>query len=473
MALDIQLRTLPMNTKQTTTYEKLINQGINRLVVIITLSISILILAFVGVQQSIMTSHDAQGLMMSLNRSNIESIPNFIEWNNANERHTKQNSFIRVKTQDKSVTAASLKRQRVIMTSPSSKKFLARKKLHIFFNKNVVYIPGYGLFLYYSQKNNNTTYQLWVSLNNLLKSLLLLLIVIAFVVFVTLGFGTWWARRLAKRLSAPTLELVNETKKTTKNLETNQPSLKVPNSPLEINELGNSFNELLNVQNQRLAREKQFVSDSSHELRTPIAAIRGNISLIKRRGDKHPEVIPESLEFIDEESLRMQKLIESLLHLSRADKADVELSEVNLSEIIQQISEHYQTSIPQKINASIEPNLTIKGNSDLIQQITVALLDNASKYSPKDKSIDLNVFENKGYINLSIADHGMGIPDDKKDKIFQRFYRVDESHSTKIKGSGLGLAIVSKLVSLNNAQIKVVDNKPKGSIFTVTFKNTR
>ncbi|APX71840.1 HAMP domain-containing histidine kinase [Companilactobacillus allii] len=459
-----------MKTKNVTTYEKLINQGINRLVVIITLSISLLILAFVGVQQTMMTTRDAQGLMMSLNRSNIESIPNFIEWNNANERHTKQNSFIRVKTQDKSVTAASLKRQSVIMTSPSSKRFLARKKLHIFFNKNMVYIPGYGLFLYYTQKNNNTTYQLWVSLNNLLRSLLLLLIVIAFVVFVTLGFGTWWARRLAKSLSAPTLELVNETKKTTQDLETNQPSLTVPDSPLEINELGNSFNDLLNVQNQRLEREKQFVSDSSHELRTPIAAIRGNISLIKRRGDKHPEVIPESLDFIDEESLRMQKLIENLLHLSRADKADVELSEVNLSETIKQLSDHYQASIPQNINVSIEPDLVINGNLDLIQQITIALLDNASKYSPKNGHIDVNVSKDNDNINLSIADNGMGIPDDKKDKIFQRFYRVDESHSTQIKGSGLGLAIVAKLVILNNAQIIVSDNKPNGSIFTVTFK---
>ncbi|WP_125763075.1 sensor histidine kinase [Companilactobacillus hulinensis] len=456
--------------KKTTTYEKLINQGINRLVVIITLSISLIILAFVGVQQSLRTAHDAQGLMMSLNRSNIESIPSFIEWNNANERHTKQNSFIRVKTQDKSVTAASLKRKRIIMTSPSSKKFLARKKLHIFFNKNIVYIPSYGLFLYYTQKNNDTTYQLWVSLNNLIKSLLLLLTVIVLVVFVTLGFGTWWAKRLAQRLSSPTLELVNETKKTTQNLNTQQPTLTVPKSPLEIHELGNSFNDLLNVQNQRLDREKQFVSDSSHELRTPIAAIRGNISLIKRRGDKHPEVIPESLDFIDEESLRMQKLIENLLHLSRADKAEVELTEINLSKIIQQLSEHYQSSIPQQIHADIEPNLKVNGNTDMIQQMSIALLDNASKYSLENKVITLGVHKSGENIVLTVTDQGIGIPDNKKDKIFQRFYRVDESHSTEIKGSGLGLAIVSKLAVLNEAQVTVYDNSPQGSTFAVTFK---
>ncbi|WP_125589109.1 sensor histidine kinase [Companilactobacillus jidongensis] len=462
-----------MNTKnhgKTLTYEQLINQAINRLVVIITLSISLIILVTVGFQQASFTSHDAQGLMTSLNRSNIESIPSFIQWNNENERHTKQNSFIRVKTKDKSVTAASLKQERVIMTSPSSKRFLSKKQYRVFFSKDVVYIPQYGLFLYYQQQNNSTTYQLWVSLNNLIRRLVLLLIIISIIVFVTLGFGTWWARRLAQRLSAPTLELVGETKKTTQNLDVNQPTLNVPKSPVEINELGNSFNELLKVQNDRLAREKQFVSDSSHELRTPIAAIRGNINLIKRRGDKHPEVIPESLDFIDEESLRMQNLIENLLHLSRADKSEIDLTEINLSELVEQLTTHYQNTIPQKLNTEIESDLQVRGNEDMIHQLTIALLDNASKYSPNDMPITLGVHKTKHGIELSVADLGIGIPDDKKAKIFQRFYRVDESHSTEIKGSGLGLAIVSKLVILNNAQIEVNNNEPQGSVFTVTFK---
>lgn len=462
-----------MNTKSknnSRTYESLISQAISRLVVIITLSISIIVLVTVGFQQASFTSHDARGLMTSLNRSNIKSIPRFIQWNNENERHTKQNSFIRVKTKDKSVTAASLKRERVIMTSPSSKKFLSKKQYHVLFLKNVVYIPQYGLFLYYKQQNNSTTYQLWVSLNNLIRRLILLVIVISIVVFVTLGFGTWWARRLAQRLSSPTLELVNETKKTTKDLDTNQPTLNVPESPVEINELGNSFNDLLKAQNKRLALEKQFVSDSSHELRTPIAAIRGNINLIKRRGDKHPEVIPESLDFIDEESLRMQNLIENLLHLSRADKAKINLQEINISELVERLSNHYQGTISQKLNTDIEPSLKINGNEDMIHQIIIALLDNAGKYSPSDTPITLGVHKTTNGIELSIADLGIGIPNDKKNKIFQRFYRVDESHSTEVKGSGLGLAIVSKLVALNNAQIEVNDNEPQGSVFTVTFK---
>lgn len=456
-----------MNDKQLT-YQELINNGIKKLVIIITLSISALILIIVGVQQSLMTVHEAQGQMMSLNRANIDDIPSFIHWNNQNNRHSKQNTVIRVKTNKSSITATSGREGQVIMTSSASKKFIAQKKFSIF-GKNVVYVNSFGFFLFFSQKDTNTTYQIWVSLNRLINSLILLIIIISIVVFITLGFGTWWAQQLAAKLSAPTIQLVNETRNTIKDSEVDQPTLKVPQSPREIHELGNAFNELLTAQNQRLQREKDFVSNASHELRTPIAAVRGNINLIKRHGGKHPEVIPESLDFIDEESLRMQNLIENLLHLSRADRAKVILQNENLSEITEQIGQHYEPSIPHKMILNIDSDLHILGNSDTLKQIIVALLDNANKYSEDNTPINLSLKNIDNKIELSVADLGLGIPDDQKKLIFQRFYRVDTSHSSEIKGSGLGLSIVAQLVKLNNGAIEVLNNQPRGSIFKITF----
>jgi Signal transduction histidine kinase len=134
----------------------------------------------------------------------------------------------------------------------------------------LVYVRGYGLFLFYSQTDDDTTYQIWVSLNRLISSMVLLLIVISIITFITLGFGTWWAQQLAAQLSAPTIELVRETRNTTNDAEVDQPTLEVPKSPQEIHELGNSFNELLQTQNQRLQHEKDFVSNASHELKTPL-----------------------------------------------------------------------------------------------------------------------------------------------------------------------------------------------------------
>ena len=454
----------------TKTYQELINNAIRKLVIIITLSISLLILVIVGLQQYSQTVHEANGQMMSLYRSNIDDIPGFIQWSNQNNRHTKQNTIIRVKTKKSSITATSSRVGQEIMTTSVSKKFINQKQISILPGQHIVYVSGYGLFLFYSKTDDDTTYQLWTSLSRLINSLILLLILITIIVFITLGFGTWWAQQLAAKLSAPTIELVKETRNTIKDPDTDQPTLKVPNSPQEIKELGNAFNDLLNTQNQRLQRERDFVSNASHELKTPIAAIRGNINLIKRHGQQHPDVIPESLGFIDEESLRMQNLITNLLHLSRADRADLVLKDENLSEIAEQIGQQYQPTIDHTLNMKIEPNLHISGNADTLKQIIVALLDNANKYSPKDSPITLMVQRKDQIVQLSVTDQGMGIPDEQKPLIFQRFYRVDTSHSTEIKGSGLGLSIVSQLVKLNNASIKVLDNKPKGSIFQIDFE---
>lgn len=198
-------------------------------------------------------------------------------------------------------------------------------------------------------------------------------------------------------------------------------------------------------------------------------AIRGNINLIKRHGDKHPEVIPESLDFIDEESLRMQHLIENLLHLSRADRAKIILQDKNLSDIAEQIGQHYDASIPHEVKLDIEPDVHISGNSDTLKQIIVALLDNANKYSEENTPITLSLKTVQNQVELSVIDLGMGIPDEQKKLIFQRFYRVDTSHSDEIKGSGLGLSIVNQLVKLNNGSIEVLDNQPQGSIFKIHF----
>jgi len=453
----------------TNTYQQLINNAIRKLVIIITLSISALILIVVGVQQYVQTVHEANGQMMSLNMANIDDIPSFIHWNSQNNRHTKQNTVIRVKTNKSSITAASNRGGQDIMTTDTSKKFINQHKISVLPGQHIVYVQGYGLFLFFSTKNEDTTYQLWTSLNRLISSMFLLLIIIAIIVFVTLGFGTWWAQQLAAKLSSPTIELVEETRNTIKNPETDQPTLTVPESPQEIKELGNAFNDLLTAQNQRLQRERDFVSNASHELKTPIAAVRGNINLIKRHGDKHPDVIPESLGYIDEESLRMQNLIENLLNLSRADRTELVLENINLSQIAERIGQQYQTSITDKLKLQIDPDLHITGNADTLKQIIVALLDNAKKYSPDNLPIALKLEQASSKIQLSVEDHGIGIPDDQKKLIFQRFYRVDTSHSAEIKGSGLGLSIVSQLVKLNNGTIEVLNNLPQGSIFKISF----
>lgn len=452
------------------TYEQLINQAIRRLMLTITLLVSLVTLLMVGTQQTLNTTREARDLMTSLNQANIKDVPSFIRWNNTTTRNTRQPAFIRVTTSKATITTAT-KTKQTILTSPSSKAFFARRQSHLV--GPLYYVRGFGFFLSYTQKDGHNTYQLWVSLRRLMDSLLITILLIIVAMLAAMALGTWWAHRLASRLSEPTISLLHETQYTSNSPDQDQPTLKVPTSPREVNDLGKAFNVLLVAQNERLQHERQFISDASHELRTPIAAIRGNLSLIRRRGDDHPEIIPESLQFIDEESLRMQHLIENLLHLSRADRAKLELADLDLSFLMLQLGEHYQPSIDQPLKLAIEPQIHVAGNAEMVQQIVVALLENAHKYSPHDQPITLSLTQTASQINLAVADLGEGIPDDQKQAVFQRFYRVDQSRSQAIEGSGLGLAIVSQLVRLNQATITVTNNQPRGSVFTVSWaKNT-
>ncbi|WP_318767295.1 sensor histidine kinase [Lactiplantibacillus carotarum] len=159
----------------------------------------------------------------------------------------------------------------------------------------------------------------------------------------------------------------------------------------------------------------------------------------------------------------MQHLIENLLHLSRADRAKLELANLDLSFLMLQLGEHYQPSIDQPLKLAIEPQIHVAGNAEMVQQIVVALLENAHKYSPHDQPITLSLTQTASQINLAVADLGEGIPDDQKQAVFQRFYRVDQSRSQAIEGSGLGLAIVAQLVRLNQATITVTNNQPRGA----------
>ena len=452
------------------TYEQLINKAIRRLMLTITILVSLITLMIVGTQQTLNTTREARDLMTSLNQANIKDVPSFIQWNNTTTRNTKQPAFIRVTTKKATLTTAT-KTKRTIITTPSSKAFFAKQQTKLI--GPLVHVRGFGFFLSYSEKDGHNTYQLWVSLRRLLNSLFILILLMVVVTCVALALGTWWAHRLALRLSEPTIKLLHETKYTSNNPERDQPTLDVPASPREINDLGRAFNELLVTQNQRLQHERQFISDASHELRTPIAAIRGNLSLIRRRGDAHPEVIPESLQFIDEESLRMQHLIENLLHLSRADRAKLVLTDQDLSHLMLALGEHYQPSIDQPLELAIAPDIHVQGNAEMLQQIVVALLDNAHKYSPHDRPISLSLRQTTHAIELAVADQGEGIPDDQKQAVFQRFYRVDQSRSQTVEGSGLGLAIVQQLVTLNQATIKISNNQPAGSIFTISWPITK
>lgn len=291
-------------------------------------------------------------------------------------------------------------------------------------------------------------------------SLTLLLTVIVIII------GAFVTYRFSRKISQSLVKMNEEISQ----LESSaiEQRLTVPKTPLEVQNISQSFNELLEKQRRSLKREQQFVTDASHELRTPLAAIRGHVNLIKRRGNTHPEVIPTSLKYIDTESKRMETLVEQLLSLGRLTN-QTGLEEVDLSSLIHQTITELNVMRTQKLTLQIEEGIFITGQNEHFYQIARNLIENAMKYTEDTGTIGVKLISSAHNIQLIVEDSGIGISNEEKEKIFERFYRVDQSRSSKISGSGIGLSIVKELVELYQGDITVTDRKPSGTRFTVSF----
>jgi len=160
--------------------------------------------------------------------------------------------------------------------------------------------------------------------------------------------------------------------------------------------------------------------------------------------------------------------VESLLRVTRNERLQVTLKPVTISELVTQLVQDYQEQVPS-IQLTCQAGVTANADENSLKQMVLALLDNARKYSPEAALLTVNVKATDQQATIQIGDQGIGIPDDQKAKIFDRFYRVDAARSSKISGTGLGLAIVSQLAALNQATVTVTDNVPQGSVFTIAL----
>ncbi|WP_143462440.1 sensor histidine kinase [Levilactobacillus enshiensis] len=441
------------------TYADIIRHSFTRLLLVIGLVIVLTVSVALSVDQLFRAQDQAAQLSASLKTTQVS---NFKDWLTVNRTSglNSHNTFVLIKNADGTTTSLLPRTTSLAKANTWSVPFT-----------HLVYIKHWGLYFSETLKTGGRTYSLFIGMHVLVGNLHVLIAVIIIAIGLSLLIGLFFVRRLANRISAPTIALAQAAQAAAANPEATQPKLPRPTEPVEVSQLAQDFNQLLAAQNGRLERERQFISDASHELRTPIATIRGNVKLIERRGDKHPEVIPESLGFIDQESLRMQHLIENLLHLSRADRAAVTLHPLDLTILAQGVVDHYQPLVGQHVTfqGTDHPTMVL-GDTDMLHQILIALLDNAHKYSPEDQQINVTIAEQPTTVTLTVADFGPGIAVADREHIFERFYRVDASRSSKIEGSGLGLAIVSQLVQLNQGAITVTDNAPHGSCFAVTLK---
>lgn len=220
-------------------------------------------------------------------------------------------------------------------------------------------------------------------------------------------------------------------------------------------------------------QQKQFVSDASHEMRTPLAIMSGEIEVILKKKRTVADY-KKTLVSTKEETDRLSKLVENLLFLAK-DNQNTQILQHESIDITDSINEVTQALLPKskqkKVSIGLEVKAVatapiVKGYPSLLRQLFYNLLDNAITYTPKRGKITITLLEVKSTIVIAIHDTGIGIAKEEQSKILNRFYRVDTSRS-ETKGYGLGLSIVKSIIARHNGKLLITSEVKKGSTFTV------
>lgn len=279
---------------------------------------------------------------------------------------------------------------------------------------------------------------------------------------------------LASKTIDKVLQPINKLRDATKDITINRftQELELPKEDDEIRDLVISFNAMIERIKEGVERMEKFNSDVSHELRTPLTVIQGEIELTLRKL-RQPQEYEKTLKTIQKQSKQIKVIVKQLLLLTKYSKENIQetFEECSLDSLLLNSVEKFESKLKEKnlhlqID-KIEP-ITIQANPILISAIFDNLVDNAIKYTPKEKNITISLYQNET-INFIITDEGIGIEEKHLVKITQRFYRVDEARSKKIEGVGLGLSIVQNSVYLHGGKLEITSLPGKGTRVVISF----
>lgn len=286
------------------------------------------------------------------------------------------------------------------------------------------------------------------------------------VVIAALG-GYWITRRAFLPITAMTqaAEEITEGKDLSKRIQ-------LKDGKDEFHLLAETINHMLSRLERSFESEKQFSSDASHELRTPVAVIKSNCEYALKHGTSF-EDYRDSLETINRQTDKMTKIIASLLTITRMDQgtAKTEFEQTNISELIELICEEQRQIHAGNIQLklSIQPDLYYLADRSLFSRMLINLIDNAYQYGKENGQIHISLVKKETSLTLSVQDDGIGIPPEHQEKIWQRFYQADASRTNEKGSLGLGLSMVKQIVDLHRGTIVVNSTPDYGSIFMINL----
>ena len=230
----------------------------------------------------------------------------------------------------------------------------------------------------------------------------------------------------------------------------------------------------INKERQLHQRQKNFLLSVTHELKSPLASIKLFLQTIQKR-DLNRE---QRINFIDkclQDIERLDDLVENMLLAAKIDNEIYTFpkEKFNFSLLVDSVVNRLQINKcdgkEQTINAEIEPQVEVTGDKFALTSVVNNLIENAVKYSPPCEAVNVKLFRKDGTVHFTVADNGIGIADEEKLHIFDKFYRVGNEDTRNTKGTGLGLFIVKQVLDKHAASIHIRDNRPKGSVFEVVF----
>ena len=236
----------------------------------------------------------------------------------------------------------------------------------------------------------------------------------------------------------------------------------------ELTELTERINIMLDSIENSFNQQKYFVSDASHELRTPISVIHGYAELLKRWGKDDRVVVDEAVDAIYSESNNMKHIVEQLLYLTKLGSFNFAANEFNIAEVVEDIVAGYSLTHPDKnITADIDIDLSVWAERAAVVELIRIITDNAIKYTAPGGNIKIEGIGRRDGAEIIISDDGIGISADDLPRIFDRFYRCDKSRGRESGSTGLGLAIAKSITEMMNGKISCESEQGEGTVFTI------
>ncbi|MGO4528939.1 sensor histidine kinase [Paenibacillus sp. 2TAF8] len=281
------------------------------------------------------------------------------------------------------------------------------------------------------------------------------------------------SRILANRMTRP----IQQMTRTMSDIQASGQFKRLPleaKSKDELNTMGQTFNRMMELLESNFERQERFVSDASHELKTPLTIIESYASLLQRRGKERPEVFDEAVEAILSESVRMREMTDQLLLLARQpEQWNVQLERVDITKLAADSARAFREAYHREVRCYASGPIWAISDESKLKQMLFILLDNARKYS--EEAIEVKLEAQGESCRIRIVDKGIGMREEDLAKVFDRFYQADVSRtrSGSAGGSGLGLSLAKELAGAVGAQIELSSTEGMGTEACIIFPQFR